>query len=100
MKYYNITVNGVAYSVSVEETAAGAAPVAAAAPAAPAAPKAAPAPAALLRQLVDVGLHCLSHTVEVRGQQPHLVFPLHRCPFPVGTVSNMGGGCLKNAQRF
>ena len=35
MKYYNITVNGVAYSVSVEETAAGAAPVAAAAPAAP-----------------------------------------------------------------
>ena len=28
MKYYNITVNGVAYSVSVEETAAGAAPVA------------------------------------------------------------------------
>ena len=40
MKYYNITVNGVAYSVSVEETAAGAAPVAAA-PAAPAAPKAA-----------------------------------------------------------
>ena len=46
MKYYNITVNGVAYSVSVEETAAGAAPVATAAPAAPAAPKAAPAPAA------------------------------------------------------
>ena len=31
MKYYNITVNGVAYSVSVEETAAGAAPVAPAA---------------------------------------------------------------------
>ena len=45
MKYYNITVNGVAYSVSVEETAAGAAPVAAPV-AAPAAPKAAPAPAA------------------------------------------------------
>ena len=46
MKYYNITVNGVAYSVSVEETAAGAAPVAAA-PAAPTAPKAAaPVPAA------------------------------------------------------
>ena len=42
MKYYNISVNGVAYSVSVEETAAGAAPVAPAAPA----PKAAPAPAA------------------------------------------------------
>jgi len=46
MKYYNITVNGVAYSVSVEETAAGAAPVAATAPAAPAAPKAAPTPKA------------------------------------------------------
>ena len=45
MKYYNITVNGVAYSVSVMETAAGAAPVAAPV-AAPAAPKAAPAPAA------------------------------------------------------
>ena len=45
MKYYNITVNGVAYSVSVEETAAGAAPVAAAS-AAPAAPKAAPVLAA------------------------------------------------------
>ena len=44
MKYYNITVNGVACSVSVEETAAGAAPVAAAAPAAPKAP-AAPAAA-------------------------------------------------------
>ena len=38
MKYYNITVNGVAYSVSVEETAAGVAPVAAAPVAAPAAP--------------------------------------------------------------
>ena len=46
MKYYNITVNGVAYSVSVEEPAAGAAPVTAAPVAAPAAPKAAPAPAA------------------------------------------------------
>ena len=45
MKYYNITVNGVAYSVSVEETAAGAAPVAAA-PAAPAAAPKAAAPAA------------------------------------------------------
>ena len=43
MKYYNITVNGTVYSVSVEETSAGAAPVAAA-PAAT--PKAAPAPAA------------------------------------------------------
>ncbi len=48
MKYYNITVNGVAYSVSVEETAAGAAPVAAA-PAAPVAPKAAPAAGASVK---------------------------------------------------
>ena len=46
MKYYNMTVNGVAYSVSVEETAAGAAPVAAAPVAAPAAPAAPKAPAA------------------------------------------------------
>lgn len=47
MKYYNISVNGVAYSVSVEETAAGAAPVApAAAPAPKVAPAAAAAPAA------------------------------------------------------
>ena len=52
MKNYTITVNGVAYSVTVEETAAGAAPVAAApapvaaAPAPAAAPKAAPAAAA------------------------------------------------------
>ena len=45
MKYYNITVNGVAYSVSVEETAAGAAPVAAAPVAAPAAAPKAAAPA-------------------------------------------------------
>jgi biotin carboxyl carrier protein len=45
MKYYNITVNGVAYSVSVEETSAGAAPVAAPVAAAPkaAAPVAKPA---------------------------------------------------------
>ena len=47
MKNYTITVNGVAYSVTVEETAAGAAPVAAAPAAAVApAPVAAPAPAA------------------------------------------------------
>ena len=49
MKNYTITVNGVAYDVVVEETAAGAAPVApkAAPKAAPAAaPKATPAPAA------------------------------------------------------
>ena len=51
MKYYNITVNGVAYSVSVEETAAGAAPVAAA----PAAPKAPAAPAAAPRAAAPAG---------------------------------------------
>ena len=53
MKYYNITVNGVAYSVSVEETAAGAAPVAA--PAAPAAPKAPAAPAAAPKAAAPAG---------------------------------------------
>ena len=62
MKYYNITVNGVAYSVSVEETAAGAAPVAAAAPAAPAAPASAgavevkaPMPGTILDVKVQAG---------------------------------------------
>lgn len=44
MRYFNITVNGTAYSVAVEETNA-AAPVATA-PVAPVAPMAAPAPAA------------------------------------------------------
>ena len=53
MKYYNITVNGVAYSVSVEETAAGSAPVAA--PAAPAAPKAPAAPAAAPKAAAPAG---------------------------------------------
>ncbi len=53
MKYYNITVNGVAYSVSVEETAAGTAPVAA--PAAPAAPKAPAAPAAAPKAAAPAG---------------------------------------------
>lgn len=43
MKYYNITVNGSAYNVTVEETGAGAAPAAAPKAAVPAAPKAAPA---------------------------------------------------------
>ncbi len=48
MKHFNITVNGTAYDVHVEELAAGAAPtvVAAAPAAAPAAPAAAPAAAA------------------------------------------------------
>ena len=46
MKRYNITVNGKAYDVSVEEIGAGApAPAAPAAAPAPAAPAAAPAPA-------------------------------------------------------
>ena len=44
MKYFNITVNGVAYNVTVEESAAGAAPVLA--PVAAPAPAPAPAPAA------------------------------------------------------
>jgi len=45
MKRFNITVNGKAYDVAVEEITDGSAPVQAAAPA-PAAPAAAPAPAA------------------------------------------------------
>ena len=46
MKTYNITVNGVTYTVSVEEVNGAAAPAAAAAPVATSAPAAAPAPVA------------------------------------------------------
>ena len=63
MKYYNITVNGVAYSVSVEETAAGAAPVAAA----PAAPKAPAAPAAAPRAAAPAGA---AGAVSVKAPMP------------------------------
>lgn len=63
MKYYNITVNGVAYSVSVEETAAGAAPVAAA----PAAPKAPAAPAAAPKATAPAGA---AGAVSVKAPMP------------------------------
>ena len=63
MKYYNISVNGVAYSVSVEETAAGAAPVA---PAAAPAPKAAPAPAAAAAAAAPAA----AGAVEVKAPMP------------------------------
>ena len=63
MKYYNITVNGVAYSVSVEETAAGAAPVAAA----PAAPKAPAAPAAAPKAAAPAGV---AGAVTVKAPMP------------------------------
>ncbi len=47
MKTYNITVNGVTYTVQVEEVSEGAVPMAAPAPvAAPVAPKSVPAPKA------------------------------------------------------
>ena len=46
MKTYNITVNGVTYTVSVEEVNGAAAPAAATAPVAAPAPAAAPAPVA------------------------------------------------------
>ncbi len=67
MKNYVITVNGVAYNVTVEETAAGAAPAAVpapiAAPAPAAAPAAAPAPAA-----------GAAGSIEVTAQVPGKVF--------------------------
>ena len=66
MKYYNITVNGVAYSVSVEETAAGAAPVA---PAAAPAPKAAPAPAAAAAPAAPAA-PAAAGAVEVKAPMP------------------------------
>ena len=66
MKYYNITVNGVAYSVSVEETAAGAAPVAPAA--APAAKPEAKAEAKDCEVILQVALEQLNVTM-LDGQE-------------------------------
>lgn len=66
MKYYNISVNGVAYSVSVEETAAGTAPVA---PAAAPAPKAAPAPAAAAAPAAPAA-PAAAGAVEVKAPMP------------------------------
>ncbi len=70
MKNYTITVNGVAYSVTVEETAAGAAPVAAAAPA-PAPAAAAPAPAAAPK-----AAPAAAGSIEVTAQVPGKVFKI------------------------
>ncbi len=70
MKNYTITVNGVAYSVTVEETAAGAAPVAAAAPAPVAAAAPAPAAAAAPAPAAAAG------GIEVTAQVPGKVFKI------------------------
>ncbi len=70
MKNYTITVNGVAYSVTVEETAAGAAPVAAAAPAPVAA---APAPAAAA---APKAAPAAAGGIEVTAQVPGKVFKI------------------------
>ena len=71
MKNYTITVNGVAYSVTVEEVAAGTAPVAAPAPAAaPKAAPAAPAPAAAPAVQGSAG------SIEVTAQVPGKVFKI------------------------
>jgi len=56
MKSYTITVNGVAYEVTVEETTGGAAPAAAAMPAMPKAPaQTAPMPAAPAAKAASAG---------------------------------------------
>ena len=56
MKSYTITVNGVAYEVTVEETAGGAAPAAAAMPAMPKSPaQTAPMPAAPAAKAASAG---------------------------------------------
>ena len=65
MKNYTITVNGVAYDVTVEEGGAGSAPVRAAAPAAK--PAAAPAPAAAKPTAAAGG-------IEVKASVPGKVF--------------------------
>ena len=57
MKHFNITVNGTAYNVQVEEVAAGAAPVAAA-PAPVAAPAPAAAPAAPAAAAAGTSVDC------------------------------------------
>ena len=69
MKNYVITVNGVAYNVTVEETAAGAAPAAVPAPLAAPAPEAAPAPAAA--PAPEAGA---AGGIEVTAQVPGKVF--------------------------
>lgn len=70
MKNYTITVNGVAYSVTVEETAAGAAPVAAA----PAPVAAAPAPAAAAPKAAAPAAP--AGGLEVAAQVPGKVFKI------------------------
>ena len=65
MKNYTITVNGVAYDVTVEEGGAGSAPVRTAAPAAK--PAAAPAPAAAKPTAAAGG-------IEVKASVPGKVF--------------------------
>lgn len=67
MKNYTITVNGVAYDVTVEENNGAAAPVRAAAPAPVARPAAAPAPAATAPAVAAGG-------IEVKASVPGKVF--------------------------
>lgn len=67
MKNYTITVNGVAYDVTVEENNGAAAPVRAAAPAPVARPAAAPAPAAAAPAVAAGG-------IEVKASVPGKVF--------------------------
>ena len=68
MKSYTITVNGVAYEVTVEETAGGAAPAAAAMPAMPKAPaQTAPMPAAPAAKAASAGAG--ANKIEVKQGQ-------------------------------
>lgn len=74
MKNYTITVNGVAYDVTVEEKAAGSVPVqraaAPAAPIAPAAPVAAPAPSATAGSIaVEAGAAGKVFKIEAKAGQ-------------------------------
>ena len=85
MKYYNISVNGVAYSVSVEETAAGAAPVA---PAAAPAPKAAPAPAAAAAPAAPAA-PASAGAVEVKAPMPGNILDVKVVAPQDGTVASI-----------
>ncbi len=82
MKNYTITVNGVAYDVTVEEgTGVASAPVARTAAPVAAAPKAAPAPAAAPAAPANAG------GIEVTASVPGKVFKIEA---PVGTAVKSG----------
>ena len=70
MKTYNITVNGVTYTVSVEEVNGAAAPAAAATPVATPAPAAAPAPVAAPKPAAAPKKSGVAGAISVKAPMP------------------------------